>query len=134
MKTRRDFIKISTVGVGAAAISIKAFGSNGFGIFNSRSEDPVSDEDLTPYPTYCEVCFWKCAGWAYVDKSGKIRKIVGNKNDPHSNGRLCPRGTGGVGMVYDEDRLKTPLIRETKSDGTQQFQGSFLGRSIGFGG
>ncbi len=122
MKTRRDFIKISTVGAGAAALSYKAFGANGLGLFKSNSADPVSDEDLTPYPTYCEVCFWKCAGWAYVDKKGKIRKIVGNKNDPHCNGRLCPRGTGGIGMVYDEDRLKTPLIRETGTDGKQYFR------------
>ncbi|WP_320110720.1 molybdopterin-dependent oxidoreductase [Draconibacterium orientale] len=122
MKTRRDFIKISTAGAGAAAISFKAFGSKGFGLFESKSEGPVSDEDLTPYPTYCEVCFWKCAAWAYVDKNGTIRKVVGNKNDPHCNGRLCPRGTGGVGMVYDEDRLKTPLIRDTRKDGTQYFR------------
>ena len=57
MKTRRDFIKISTAGAGAAAISIKAYGSKGFGLFDSNSVDPVSDEDLTPYPTYCEVCW-----------------------------------------------------------------------------
>ncbi|WP_346855367.1 molybdopterin-dependent oxidoreductase [uncultured Draconibacterium sp.] len=122
MKTRRDFIKISTVGAGAAAISYKALGSKGFGLFESKSEGPVSDEELTPYPTYCEVCFWKCSAWAYVDKNGRIRKILGNKNDPHCNGRLCPRGTGGVGMVYDEDRLKNPLIRETREDGSQYFR------------
>ncbi|WP_167609907.1 molybdopterin-containing oxidoreductase family protein [Maribellus sediminis] len=122
MKTRRDFIKISTAGAGAVALSYKAFGSKGFGLFESNSVDPVSDEDLTPYPTYCEVCFWKCAGWAYVDKSGKIRKVLGNQDDPHCNGRLCPRGTGGVGMVYDNDRLKKPLIRETRKDGSQFFR------------
>ena len=122
MKTRRDFIKISTVGTGAAALGLKAFGSNGFGLFKSDSIEPVSDEELTPYPTYCEICFWNCAGWTYVDKAGKIRKITGNEDDPHCNGRLCPRGTGGVGMVYDEDRLKTPLIRETKADGSQYFR------------
>ena len=122
MKTRRDFLKISAVGAGAAAIGIKALGANGFGFFEKKTDGPVSDEDLTPYPTYCEVCFWKCAGWTYVDKSGRIRKIIGNKNDPHSNGRFCPRGTGGVGMYYDEDRLKTPLIRETRADGFQGFR------------
>lgn len=122
MKTRRDFIKISAVGTGVAAVAIKAFGSNGFGLFKPKVDGPVSDEELTPYPTYCEVCFWKCAGWAYVDKNGKIRKIIGNKNDPQCGGRLCPRGTGGVGMVYDEDRLKTPLIRESHSDGKQEFR------------
>ena len=86
------------------------------------SNEPASDEDMTPYPTYCEVCFWKCAAWVYVDKKGKIRKIIGNKNDPHSQGRMCPRGTGGLGMYYDNDRLKTPLIRETRPDGSQYFR------------
>lgn len=76
---------------------------------------------LTRYPTYCEVCFWKCAGWTYHDKHGRIQKIEGNENDPHCNGRLCPRGTGGVGMYNDKDRLKTPLIREEKK-GSQTFR------------
>ncbi len=122
MKTRREFIKISTVGAGAAALGLNAFGSGIFRWLDSKDSEPVSDEQLTPFPTYCEVCFWKCAGWTYVDKEGQIRKIVGNKNDPHSNGRLCPRGTGGIGMYYDEDRLKTPLIRETRKDGSQYFR------------
>lgn len=122
MKTRRDFLKISTVGVGATALGLNAFGAGKFKWLEPEADDPVSDEDLTPYATYCEVCFWKCAGWAYVDKAGRIRKIVGNSDDPHSHGRLCPRGTGGVGMYYDEDRLKTPLIREKRDDGSQYFR------------
>jgi len=106
MKTRRDFIKISATGAGVTALGLSAFGSKKFKFFQPNIEGPVSDEELTPYPTYCEVCFWKCAGWTYVDKSGRIRKIIGNKNDPHSLGRFCPRGTGGVGMYYDENLLK----------------------------
>jgi len=125
MKTRREFIKISTVGagVGLAALGLQSLSLKGFNLLlGDAADEPVSDEELTPYPTYCEVCFWKCAGWAYVDKRGRIRKIIGNNNDPHSKGRLCPRGTGGIGMYYDEDRLKTPLIRETRSDGSQYFR------------
>jgi len=34
---------------------------------------------------------------------------------------LCPRGTGGHGLLYDPDRLKHPLIRETV-DGVQRFR------------
>ena len=29
---------------------------------------------------------------------------------------MCPRGTGGLGSYYDEDRLKTPLIRVQDRD------------------
>ncbi len=123
MKTRRDFIKISAAGAGAAAIGLNALNINGLSTLSAaNSETPVSDEEMTPYPTYCEVCFWKCAGWTYVDKKGEIKKIIGNKEDPHCKGRLCPRGTGGIGMYEDEDRLKTPLIRDYKENGEAYFR------------
>ncbi len=123
MKTRRDFIKISTAGAGAAALGLSPLKWGGLENLNAAEDmHAVSEEDMTPYPTYCEVCFWKCAGWTYVDKKGEIRKITGNKEDPHCNGRLCPRGTGGVGMYNDEDRLKTPLIRKYKANGESYFE------------
>ena len=77
--------------------------------------------DLKRTPTYCEVCFWKCAGWVYKTSEGKIWKIIGNDDDPNCSGRFCPRGTGGVGMYYDESRLKTPLIR-VEERGKQVFR------------
>lgn len=82
---------------------------------------PVNYSSLTRTPTYCEVCFWKCAAWAYTNEDGEIVKLIGNDIDPHCFGRLCPRGTGGVGMYSDNDRLKTPLIRTTV-DGEQTFR------------
>jgi len=123
MKTRREFIKISAVGAGAAAIGLSALNIGGLNPLMAESnERPVNDEEMTTYPTYCEVCFWNCAGWTFVDKKGDIKKITGNKEDPHCNGRLCPRGTGGLGMYNDEDRLKTPLIRDYEKDGTPYFR------------
>lgn len=77
--------------------------------------------DFARTPTYCEVCFWKCAGWVHKDENGKIKKIIGNDDDPNCNGRFCPRGTGGVGMYFDKDRLQTPLIR-TDERGKQTFR------------
>ena len=61
-------------------------------------------------PTFCELCFWKCGVLAHV-KDGRVTKIVGNPEHPLSRGRLCPRGTGGTGLLYDPDRLKKPLLR-----------------------
>lgn len=107
---RRQFIKISALGAGGvAAASTTGLGGSFLGIFDSA--DAGKDIDFKRTSTYCEVCFWKCAGWTNVDKEGNIVKIIGNDDDPHCNGRLCPRGTGGVGMYNDTDRLKTPLIR-----------------------
>jgi len=45
----------------------------------------------------------------------------GNPRDPQSRGRLCPRGTGAVGAVYDPDRLRQPLIR-TGERGKEQWK------------
>ena len=122
MKSRREFIKISAAGTGAAALGFSSLNWKGTNaLFCANEAEPVSDEDFKLYPTYCEVCFWKCAGWVYKNDEGNIWKIIGNDEDPHCNGRFCPRGTGGVGMYSDEDRLKTPLIRE-EVDGKQVFQ------------
>lgn len=117
---RRDFIKISGAGAGAIA----AGGVLYKGLAENQSE--ISEKTnstngkIEKTPTYCEICFWKCAGWTYK-KDGKPWKIVGNEIDPNSNGRFCPRGTGGIGAYTDKDRLKTPLIR-TEERGKQVFR------------
>ncbi|MBN1789714.1 MAG: molybdopterin-dependent oxidoreductase [Bacteroidales bacterium] len=119
MTNRRDFIRITAYGAGAFAMSggflqaVKAF--------SSPEKSGALKVDLTRTPTYCEICFWKCAGWVYKSEDGKIWKIIGNDEDQHCNGRFCPRGTGGIGMYADEDRLKTPLIR-TGERGKQVFR------------
>jgi len=113
MNNRRDFIKISALGIGGVALAGTSIGLiKGKSLFSANESSKITDNRrFKNVPTYCEVCFWKCAGWVHVDEQDRIIKITGNKADPHCNGRLCPRGTGGVGMYYDEDRLKTPLIR-----------------------
>jgi len=115
---RRDFIKISGTATAGVALTPKL--TSGFKSFFGE-EKPITDDKLTKVPTVCEVCFWNCAGWVYKDKENNIKKVIGNDDDPHSNGRLCPRGTGGLGMYYDEDRLKKPLIR-VEVDGKQTFK------------
>jgi len=115
---RRQFIKISSLGItGVAAATSTGLGGSFLGIFDSA--DAGKDIDFKRTSTYCEVCFWKCGAWTNVDKEGNIVKIIGNDDDPHCNGRLCPRGTGGVGMYTDTDRLKTPLIRVKGADGAE---------------
>lgn len=109
MSNRRDFIKISALGLGGLAFGGSTYKVLADTLFTTDTFNAL--ENLNRIPTYCEVCFWKCAGWIYKNKEGQIWKITGNKEDMNCNGRLCPRGTGGVGMFYDKDRLKTPLLR-----------------------
>ena len=119
MTNRRQFIKISIAGAGALTLGAGALKAMEW-ISKPENSGKIT-VDLKRTPTYCEVCFWKCAGWVYKTSEGKIWKIIGNDEDQHCNGRFCPRGTGGVGMYYDEDRLKTPLIR-VKERGKQVFR------------
>jgi thiosulfate reductase/polysulfide reductase chain A len=115
---RRDFIKISSaVAAGVAAGSGAV--TNWWGLDKPLVHDPMTDGDMV-VPTFCEICFWKCGVLAHV-KDGRVTKITGNPDHPLSKGHLCPRGTGGVGLLYDPDRLKKPLLRVQKR-GEQAFE------------
>ena len=116
--TRRDFIKISGAGAGAVAVG-SGLTTNFWGLDADHVTDPETDGDKV-IPTFCEMCFWKCGVLAHV-KGGRVTKIVGNPKHPLSRGRLCPRGTGGTGLLYDPDRLKRPLMR-VKERGAQVFK------------
>lgn len=119
MKTRREFIKISALGLGgvAALSSLSPLTRGASAVEKLLGLNRNKARIVKRVPSYCEVCFWKCALWADVDETGRVVKLTGNPADPHCNGRLCPRGTGGIGMLYDEDRLKKPLIRVQSENG-----------------
>ena len=61
MANRRDFIKISGLGMGGLAV-----GALAFGVYNKLLASPPNGAELTidktRTPTYCEICYWKCAG------------------------------------------------------------------------
>jgi thiosulfate reductase/polysulfide reductase chain A len=122
MANRREFIRISSLGLGGIALAGSSFSLvKGSEVLEELLKHDITAGKYQRVPTYCEICFWKCAGWVYYDEDGNIKKIEGNDEDQNCNGRLCPRGTGGVGMFNDPDRLKTPLIR-TEERGKQAFR------------
>lgn len=107
--SRRRFLKIS-----GAAAGLAAAGGGGAKALRALSGPGTQPEvGLRTVPTYCDICFWKCGAIATV-KDGRLWKIEGNPDDPLSRGRLCPRGTGGVGAHFDPDRLRAPLVRRQK--------------------
>jgi len=113
--SRREFIKIAGAGVGTLALGA------GIGkvVYDALGNDAAADV-ITKTPTYCEMCTYQCAGWAYL-KNGKPWKLVGNDIDEHSYGRFCTKGSAGFGVYNDSDRLKTPLIRKEER-GKQVFK------------
>ena len=111
--SRRRFLKIAGLGAGAATLA-----AGGGRTLQAMARKPPAGETRV-VPTSCDLCFWKCNAIAHV-RDGQLWKIVGNPDDPLSRGRLCPRGTGGIGAHFDPDRLRAPLIRRT-SRGSEEW-------------
>ena len=105
--SRRRFLKISAASVVAAGV-LERMSPAFAGAWTADEKGAV-----TRIPTFCDLCFWKCGAIASV-RDGRLWKLEGNPEDPLSRGRLCPRGTGGVGAHTDPDRLRRPLIRTSE--------------------
>ena len=103
--SRRRFLQISAAAPGLALAASGARAAHDL----AAQDDP--NAPVRTVPTFCDVCFWKCGAIASV-RGERLWKIEGNPRDPLSRGRLCPRGTGGVGAHFDSQRLKTPLVRK----------------------
>ena len=60
----------------------------------------------------CTVCdpATQCGLDCYV-QDGRIIKVEGTKENPHSEGTLCAKGAAQRQWVYSEERLRTPLKR-----------------------
>lgn len=99
---RREFLRIGAATLAAAGL-VPLVGRRG-------KAEARSEKGVRTVPTFCDICFWKCGAIASV-RDGKLWKIEGNPIDPLSHGRLCPRGTGGIGASFDPDRLRQPLLR-----------------------
>jgi thiosulfate reductase / polysulfide reductase chain A len=111
---RREFIRAGAYGAVGMGV-LGGLSTDWYGAYRPWPKDPGTDGDRV-VPTFCELCFWKCGVLAHV-KDGRVTKIQGNPLDPLSRGRICPRGAGGTGLLYDPDRLKRPLVRVGRRGG-----------------
>jgi thiosulfate reductase/polysulfide reductase chain A len=120
MLDRRRFLQIAGGGGAAAAAASWAF----------WPAAPAQAAKTETIGTFCELCFWKCGVEATVQE-GRVVKLDGHPVHPLSAGRLCPRGNGGTGLLYDPDRLKKPLIR-TGARGEDRFQETSWEEALGY--
>ena len=105
--SRRDFLKLGGAAFGAAALGefippMVAKAARASGRLDANGDGYL--------PSLCEMCVWRCGLLAKV-KDGRVVKLEGNPEHPHSKGKLCPRGQAGLMTTYDPDRVLTPLIR-----------------------
>jgi thiosulfate reductase / polysulfide reductase chain A len=108
--SRRDFLKLGT----AASVALAAGQFLPPQVAQAAREAGHLDANGDGYvPSMCEMCVWRCGLLAKV-KDGRVVKLEGNPENPHSRGNLCPRGQSGLMNTYDPDRVLTPLIRVGK--------------------
>lgn len=105
--SRRSFLKIAGSTLGAVALGQMLPPKVAQAAVKSNILDSNGDGYI---PTMCEMCVWRCGVLAKVE-NGRVVKLEGNPENPHSKGKLCARGQSGVMTSYSQDRLLHPLIR-----------------------
>lgn len=103
MNRRRFFKYAAGSAAGATLVSSLAYLKPS----RKRREGRTERQEI---PTTCEMCVNKCSVIAVVS-DGLIRKLNPNPENPRSRGMLCARGNAGLQQVYDQARLKRPLMR-----------------------
>ena len=109
---RRTFLTIAGAGAVAAKLSVRA------------------DAPTHLVKTICEMCFWRCGAEAEV-QGDRVAALRGLPGHPLNDGRLCPRGLGGLGALYDPDRLRNPL-RRARERGADSFRASDWNSALGY--
>lgn len=66
--------------------------------------------DLKTHYRTCNICEAMC-GLEIKHQDGNILSIKGDKEDPFSQGHICPKAVALQDFYHDRDRLKTPLKR-----------------------
>ena len=59
----------------------------------------------------CFMCSIRCP-IRVLTKGGQVTWVEGNPHVPGMEGSLCPRGAAGINMLYDNERLQAPMIRD----------------------
>jgi len=121
--SRRSFLKYAAMSAGGTLLAETPF-------FSARARAKAEGGKARYVPTTCEMCFWKCGVIAKV-VDGKVVKLEGNPSHPQSRGRLCGRGQGGIGLLYDKDRLKVPMIR-TGARGENRYKQVSWDEALGY--
>ncbi len=113
--TRRVFIKLSVLaGVALTASRLIKHPVLGSIVSSAESGDGVLTEKWIP--TSCLNCGTRCASRVRV-VNGKAVKITGNPLSLVSEGENCPRVHLGLQVLYDDERITSPLQRNNPGKG-----------------
>ncbi len=74
---------------------------------------PLTRRERRKVPSACWQCVVRDGIMAYVEDD-RVVHLEGHPDLPRTNGKLCARGQGGVGQVYNPDRILFPMKRVGK--------------------
>lgn len=73
------------------------------------SANPPTGKD-GDHATFCRICEAFCGLVATVE-DGRVVRVAPDRDNPHSRGHACVKGTSITGVTYDPDRLLRPMKR-----------------------
>ena len=122
---RRKFLK--TLGAGTAGIAAFSCKDQEAARRIAAEQGSIQDADLTWSKAPCRYCGTGCGVEVGV-KDGRIMAVRGDEASPVNRGLLCVKGYHLPAMLYGEDRLTHPMLRNANGRGLLP---DFLGRGAG---
>lgn len=107
--SRRDFLK--TVGLAVGGLGLTSGGYERLIPYVNQPENIVPGVAAW-YATSCRECPAGC-GMIVRNRDSRAVKCEGNALHPISGGRLCARGQAALMCLYDPDRIKNPMRRQS---------------------
>ncbi|MBI4760241.1 MAG: molybdopterin-containing oxidoreductase family protein [Chloroflexota bacterium] len=116
--SRRSFLKLSAA-AGSAVLAWEAI-QNAFAPVEAQAADAhlVTSENDVIVPGVCTLCTAGCGVLARV-ADGRVVKLEGSPMHPINQGALCPKGQAAPELLYNPDRLTSPLKRDRATGQTE---------------
>ena len=112
--SRRDFLKMSAAGAGSAAVlgALKNVMSA-----QASPQVPTTIQTAADQKVVASTCHLCSAGCGILVRvaDGKAVKLEGNPMHPVNQGSLCPKGQAAPELLYNPDRLTSPMKRDRAS-------------------
>lgn len=110
--TRRDFLKVSAAGLGAAAVLTGCGPASRYVVRSPYTQMPeyTYNGQSTYYATTCRECPAGC-GIVVRTMQGRALKVEGNRDHPVNLGKTCSRGQAALQGLYNPDRVPNPIHR-----------------------
>ena len=109
--TRRNFVKTTAIAMAAAAAAGSVAGMAGCA---PRVNEPINGDSTTKTLAVCRFCGCGCGVIVEV-RHNKVVSVYGDPENDSNRGLNCVKGYYLSKILYAEDRLTKPLIREDNS-------------------